>query len=69
MARAALCTLLLLAAGNHSPTAVPEPPEGRVIPPLADPAAVPGIARCTSDGACTVTDASGTRPGSAFTVR
>ena len=34
----------------------------QVVPPIADPSAVPGIGRCTSDGACTVTDAAGTRP-------
>jgi hypothetical protein len=37
--------------------------EARVVPPLADPRLVPGIARCTSDGRCTVTDEAGTRPG------
>jgi hypothetical protein len=36
-------------------------PESRVVAPLADPALVPGVARCTSDGICFVTDASGTR--------
>lgn len=33
-----------------------------VVAPLADPSVVPGIGRCTSDGACTVTDTTGTRP-------
>jgi hypothetical protein len=36
------------------------PVQIRVVAPLADPAVVPGVARCTSDGPCTVTDASGT---------
>jgi hypothetical protein len=36
-------------------------PAPRVVPALADPALVPGVARCTSDGACTVTDELGTR--------
>jgi hypothetical protein len=35
--------------------------EVRVVPPLADPALVPGVGRCTSDGRCTVTDEAGTR--------
>jgi hypothetical protein len=35
----------------------------RVVAPLADPTVVPGVARCTSDGECTVTDESGTRSG------
>lgn len=35
--------------------------ETRVVPSLADPAIVPGVARCTSDGVCLVTDAFGTR--------
>jgi hypothetical protein len=33
----------------------------RVVAPIADPALAPGVARCTSDGRCTVTDESGTR--------
>jgi hypothetical protein len=41
-------------------------PETRVVPPLADPALAPGVAGCTSDGACTVTDASGTRAATAL---
>jgi hypothetical protein len=42
--------------------------ELRVAPPIADPALVPGIARCTSDGRCTVTDAGGTRAGTPLVV-
>jgi hypothetical protein len=40
----------------------------RVVPPIADPTLVSGIARCTSDGRCTVTDAGGTRPGTRLVV-
>ncbi len=32
--------------------------------PLAASPAVPGVGRCTSDGACTVTDEAGTRQAS-----
>jgi hypothetical protein len=39
------------------------PTEIRIVAPLADPALAPGIGRCTSDGACTVTDERGTRRG------
>jgi len=39
--------------------------ETRVVPPLADPALVPGVARCTSDGVCTVADERGTHRGTA----
>ncbi len=42
--------------------------ELRVVPPIADPTLVPGIARCTSDGRCTVTDAGGTRPGTPLVI-
>jgi hypothetical protein len=44
------------------------PVETRVVPPLADPAIVPGVTRCTSDGRCTVADESGTRRGVRITV-
>lgn len=52
-----LATTLFLAAAPARPPSVAT----RVVAPLADPAVVPGIARCTSDGACTVTDEAGTR--------
>jgi hypothetical protein len=42
------------------------PTETRVVPPLADPAIVPGVGRCTSDGRCSVTDERGTRRGTPF---
>ena len=58
---ATLTTLLLLAAA--APGAHRALGEERVVAPLADPTVVPGVARCTSDGACTVTDESGTRSG------
>jgi hypothetical protein len=54
----AVSAALASAAYRGAPRAVPET---HVVPPLADPALVPGVARCTSDGACTVTDAGGTR--------
>jgi hypothetical protein len=59
---ATFLTLLLLAAaapGAHRVLGV----EQVVVAPLADPTVVPGVARCTSDGVCTVTDESGTRSG------
>lgn len=57
-------TLFLVVAASHAPTGRPvaaHPGDTRVVAPLADPAVVPGVGRCTSDGACTVTDAHGTR--------
>jgi hypothetical protein len=42
----------------------PLPVRTPVVPALADPAVLPGIARCTSDGRCVVTDRDGTRRGS-----
>lgn len=39
--------------------------ETRVVPPLADPALVPGVAHCTSDGVCMVADEHGTHRGTA----
>ncbi len=42
--------------------------ETRVVPPLADPALVPGVARCTSDGVCMVADERGTHRGTAPTL-
>jgi hypothetical protein len=57
---AALPVLLVLATGFAVPLRH-GPIETRIVAPLADPAAVPGIGRCTSDGVCTVTDAAGTR--------
>jgi hypothetical protein len=44
------------------------PAELRIVAPLADRALEPGVARCTSDGRCTVTDAEGTRPGTPLLV-
>lgn len=64
MARLAPVMLLVLATGALPVTGgrgVSAEPEARVVPPLADPAVEPGIGRCTSDGACLVTDARGTR--------
>lgn len=64
MFRVAAFSGLLLLSGGNVPGPAPRPAvEAGVVPPLADPALVPGIARCTSDRACLVTDASGTRPG------
>jgi hypothetical protein len=56
---ATLAALLAVAAG--APPRARWTGETRVVPPLADPRAVPGVARCTSDRACTVTDGGGTR--------
>ena len=70
MRATALSTLLLLAAA--APAAHdglrPRAGEPRVVPPLADPALVPGVARCTSDRACSVTDADGTRQGTPLSL-
>jgi hypothetical protein len=60
MVGAALAAFFSLAGSAWERTAR-RAPDIRVVPPLADPSLVPGVARCTSDGACTVTDASGTR--------
>jgi hypothetical protein len=59
---ATLVAAAAIAQGEH-PLRGP-PLETRVVPPLADPRVEPGVGRCTSDGACTVTDAAGTRRGS-----
>jgi hypothetical protein len=60
-----LATLVAVSAGIASTQPLhPLVVETRVVAPLADPAVSPGVARCTSDGRCTVTDAEGTRPGS-----
>lgn len=61
MPRLAVTAIALSLAAAPVPRAPPS--STRVVPALADPALVPGIARCTSDGACTVTDSTGTRPG------
>jgi hypothetical protein len=63
-----LVATLVAASAAIAPAVRPLPVETRVVPPLADPAVVPGVARCTSDGACTVTDDAGTRPGPRVTV-
>jgi hypothetical protein len=57
---AALAAAVAVVGAAHG-RPVSRPPELRVVAPLADPALAPGVARCTSDGLCTVTDASGTR--------
>jgi hypothetical protein len=44
------------------------PVETRIVAPLADPALVPGVSSCTSDGVCSVTDEAGTRPGTAIAL-
>ncbi len=54
------------AAGSHPLLRLAS--ETRIVPPLADPALVPGVARCTSDGHCTVTDERGTHPGTMLVV-
>jgi hypothetical protein len=54
---------LATAQRAHRPPS--DPASGtRIVAPLADPAVVPGVGRCTSDGRCTVTDAGEMRPGS-----
>lgn len=58
---AAAAPLLGTPGGGRSPLHAAA--DGRIVPPLADPALVPGVARCTSDLVCTVTDALGSRPG------
>jgi hypothetical protein len=63
---ASLIAVVMLAAAP-----VPRPLsllDTHVVAPLADPAVVPGIGRCTSDGACTVTDAAGTRRGTPLRI-
>jgi hypothetical protein len=45
------------------------PTETRIVAPLADPALVPGVARCTSDAVCTVTDERGTRGGTPLALQ
>ncbi len=46
-----------------------EPPVvGGVVAPLADPAVVPGVGRCTSDGICVVTDDAGTRAAAGIAI-
>ena len=59
----ALASLLVLSPGNAPGPARSPSAEAHVVPPLADPALAPGIARCTSDRACLVTDERGTRRG------
>jgi hypothetical protein len=62
----AVATAAGSAAGSHPLRRLAS--ETRIVPPLADPALVPGVARCTSDGHCTVTDERGTRPGTMLVV-
>jgi hypothetical protein len=62
MGRLASLIVLVMVAASPAPRSLALV-ETRVVAPLADPALAPGIGRCTSDGACTVTDAAGTRPG------
>jgi len=50
-----------MVAASHAAPRMPRVAETAVVAPLADPAVVPGVGRCTSDGACTVTDEAGTR--------
>lgn len=54
---AALATFFVLAASPAPGVSVSAP---GIVPPLADPAVAPGVGRCTSDGACTVTGEDGT---------
>lgn len=61
MLRLAVLTALLAASTAGTPGQARPAGETRVVAPLADPRVVPGVGRCTSDGACTVTDAAGTR--------
>ena len=58
---ASIAALLMLVASPAAPS-IARQVGTPVVAPLADPSVVPGIGRCTSDGACTVTDAAGTRP-------
>jgi len=60
--------LLLLATARAGDGGRPPAGDLSIVPPLADPALVPGIARCTSDRACTVTAAGRTRPGTPLVV-
>jgi hypothetical protein len=62
MLRLAALAVLLAAATSAALPHARTAGEPRVVAPLADPRAVPGVGRCTSDGVCTVTDAAGTRP-------
>ncbi len=55
------------ATATYGPLAV-RVGETRVVPPLADAALVPGVARCTSDGVATVTDERGTRRGTPLVI-
>jgi hypothetical protein len=57
----ALLVALLLAAASPAGPLVARLVGTPVVAPLADPSAVPGIGRCTSDGECTVTEDAGTR--------
>jgi hypothetical protein len=62
---AALAASLTVAAQRPS---LRTPTEHRVVAPLADPALAPGVARCTSDGVCIVTDDGGTHAGTPLTI-
>jgi hypothetical protein len=62
---ATLIAVGMLAASHEAPR-LARVVETHVVAPLPDPAMVPGVGRCTSDGACTVTDAAGTRRATAL---
>ena len=64
MTRRALVLAAALAALPVAAAIARATGETRVVPALAQPGIVPGVARCTSDGPCVVTDEDGrTRPG------
>ncbi len=63
--RLALALLLVSGVSGEALRLRAAPPRTRITAPLVDRAATPGVGRCTSDGACTVTDGAGrTRPAS-----
>jgi hypothetical protein len=70
MGKLLLCGAAALAASLTAATQRPTlrtATEPRIVAPLADPALAPGVARCTSDRVCIVTDDGGTRAGTPLT--